>query len=280
MNAFIQEYNRQRNRKPVGDFEGLSPEQMHRLINFPFESPEVVEFPSLLDTEPSAPIAQMFSRLADAIGEDGLKPTAKGNLPLKVVREIARACLGEEGYAEFTWYGDIRSEEDYTDLNITRRVAELAGLIRRYKGKFILGHECRRLLKDGGIRAIYPMLFRTFEEKFNWGYADRYPEVGLVQSFFAYTLYLLTRHGQEWHENTFYEDAFLRAFPSVLDSVEPNAHETREVLARGMYSLRSFERFAKPLGLVEIDKTSEDRYGRVFKLKATALLRDAVRFHI
>ena len=159
-------------------------------------------------------------------------------------------------------------------------MAELAGLIRRYKGRFILGRECRKLLKDGGMRAIYPALLRAFAQKFNWGYSDGYPEVGLVQSFFAYTLYLLTRHGEELRVNTFYEDAFLRAFPSVLDTVKPTTYETREIIIRGVYSLRSLETFAELLGLVEIQRSSEDRYSQAFKLKATPVLGDAVRFHI
>lgn len=271
---------KQRNRRPIDDFDGLSSEQMHRLINFPFDYPEVVEFPSLLSAPPSAPIAVLFGMLADAIGEDGLKPTATGNLPLKVVRKIALNYLGEEGYAEHTRFGNIRGEENYSDLHVTRIVAGLAGLIRRYKGKFILSRECRKLLKDGGLSAIYPVLLRTHAEKFNWGYCDRYPEMGLVQSFFAYTLYLLDRHGDQRRDSTFYEDAFLRAFPSLVDTVEPTTYETRENIIRGMYSLRCLKTFAEFLGLVEIDRNSEDRLGRVFKLSKTPLLGDAVRFHL
>lgn len=261
-------------------FVGLSPDQMYRLINFPFESPGVVEFPSVLDTDPSAPIITLFRMLADAIGESGLKPTAKGNLPLKVVQEIARTYLGEEGYARFTRYGNIRSEENFYDLNVARAVAELAGLIRKYRGRFILGRECRKLLKGAGMRAVYPVLFRTFAEKFNWGYSDYYPEAGFVQNCFAYTLYLLARHGDEWRESTFYEDVFLRAFPSVTDSVKSNAYETRENTVRGMYSLRTLRRFAALMGLVEIDTSSENQYSLIFRLRTTPLIGEAVRFHI
>ena len=65
-----------------------------------------------------------------------------------------------------------------------------------------------------------------------------------------------------------------------MDTVEPTTYETRENIIRGMYSLRCLERFAAFLGLVEIDRNSEDRLSRVFKLRKTPLLGDAVRFHL
>lgn len=280
LQAFVRNINQQRNTRAIDDFEGLSSEQMHRLINFPFESPAVVEFPSMLGSPPSAPIATLFELLVDAIGENGLKPTATGNLPLKVVREAALAYWGEEKYREYTSYASIRSEDDFYELHVTRLVADLSGLVRKYKGKFILSSKCRKLLKDGGMPAVYPVLMRAFVEKFNWSYMDRYPETGLVQSFFAYTLYLLVRYGNEWRENTFYEDAFLRAFPLLVDAVEPTTYETRESIVRGMYSLRCFKRFAEFLGLIEIERDSDDQYGRVFKLRKTPLLGDVARFHL
>jgi tetratricopeptide (TPR) repeat protein len=279
LEAFIQQTSRQCDRRPRDDFQGLSPNHVHRLINFPFESTAIVEFPSVLSAPPSAPIAALFRMLADAIGESGLKPTATGNLPLKVVREIAQTYMGDEKYAEFTQYGSVRSESDFYDLHITRIVAGVAGLIRHYKGKFILSRECRRLLNGDGMLAIYPLLLRAHAEKCNWGYWDNYPQVGFVQSFFAYTLYLLDRYGDQWRENTFYGEAFLTAFPAIVDTVKPTTYKTREDIIRGMLSLRCLKRFAEFMGLVEIEPTSENFLGRVFRLRKAPLLGDAVRFH-
>ena len=203
-----------------------------------------------------------------------------GNLPPKVVREITLAYIGEDEYAKHTRFGNIRSEDDYRDLRVTRIVAQLAGLIRKYKGKFILSRKCRKLLKDGGMQAIYPVLLRTHAEKFNWGYWDHYPETGLVQSFFAYTLYLLDRCGDQWRENTFYEDACVRAFPAIVEAIQPVFAESRENTIRKMYSLRCLRRFAKFMGLIQIKPNPEDSHGRVFTLRKTPLLGDAVRFHL
>jgi hypothetical protein len=140
------------------------------------------------------PILRLFSLLADAIGEQGLKPTAKGNLPRNFCREAALAYWGEETYQERTRYGGINREEDFSDLHVTRLVAEFAGLIRKYNGRFILGRRCRRLLAEGGLAAIYPKLFKTYVEQFNWAYRDGHAELRFIQQAFLFTLYLLNRY--------------------------------------------------------------------------------------
>ncbi len=48
----------------------------------------------MLDSPPSAPIAALFGLLVDAIGEDGVKPTANGNIPLKIVAQDNAFSLG------------------------------------------------------------------------------------------------------------------------------------------------------------------------------------------
>jgi len=89
--AFLDQITQQQNRRQLDEFHGLSPEQMHQMLNFPFASPGLVRFPEVLDATPAAPILTLFQQLMDAIGEQGLKPTAKGNLPRKVCREAALA---------------------------------------------------------------------------------------------------------------------------------------------------------------------------------------------
>ncbi|MEA3412904.1 MAG: hypothetical protein U9R74_15395 [Pseudomonadota bacterium] len=108
------------------------------------------------------------------------------------------------------------------DLYVARLVAELAGLIRIYKGRFVLCRDCRSLLAGEGPAVLYPRLFRAYFEQFNWGYRDRYHELRFIQSAFLFTLYLPMRYGNTWRPQEFYEDGFLRAFPMVLNEVPPN----------------------------------------------------------
>lgn len=276
--AFVNQIAQQRNRRPLDEFHGLSPEQMHQILNFPFASDGLVHFPDVLDVDPVAPILTLFELLTDAIGEQGLKPTAKGNLPRNVFREAALTYLGEEKYREHTRFGNINREEDFDDLHVTRLVAELAGLIRKYKGRFILSRDCRRLLAGDGMAAIYPRLFRAYVEQFNWAYRDGYPELRLMQSTFLFTLYLLARYGDTWQPQEFYEDAFLGAFPMLLDEMPPNQVFSPEETVRRAYTWRSLVHFVGFLGLATVEPVSEGSLCHDYRMKALPLLGQMVQF--
>jgi len=101
-NAFLRKHMQKRNQDAVDDFHGLSPEKMHRFLHFPFDTPDLVAFPSCLDIKPEAPIISIFNLLVDAIGEQGLKATATGNLPRNFCRESALASPGEEEYQQWS----------------------------------------------------------------------------------------------------------------------------------------------------------------------------------
>ena len=99
-NAFLSRHMRQRNQASSDDFHGLSPEQMHRFLHFPFDSPALINFPAPLDITPQAPIMTLFNLLVNAVGDEGLKATATGNLPRNFCREAALNYLGEEELPE------------------------------------------------------------------------------------------------------------------------------------------------------------------------------------
>lgn len=278
-NAFLQDYMQQRNQQPLDDFAGLSTEQMHRLLYYPFESQELVHFPETLAGEPEAPILSLFGLLVEAIGEQGLKPTAKGNLPRSLCRETAQAYFGEEAYRDLTRYGNINKEEDFSDLHVTRLVAGMAGLLRKYKGRFILSRNCRSLLSRSGYAAIYPLLLRGYIREFNWAYQDGYPDLPLVQQSFLFTLYLLHRYGDQWRDAAFYEDHFLRAFPMMLGEVPPGPFSDPEEKLRTCYTLRTLVRFSEFLGLAALESIPlENSFLEDYRVKKTALFDEAVQF--
>jgi len=276
--AFAMQHAQQQNRRPRDEFHGLSPEQMRQILYRPFESTTLIHFPDKLDTRPTAPILELFSLLTDVIGERGLKPTAKGNLPRNFCREAALAYWGDEAYREHTRYGRINREEDFSDLHVTRLVAGLAGLIRKYKGRFILSRDCRRLLAGDGPVAIYPKLFKSYVQEFNWAYRDGYPELRFIQSAFLFTLYLLTRYGDTWRTQEFYENAFLRAFPVVLNEVPSNPIMSPEDTVCGCYTLRTLVHFVGFLGLAAVEPMSDDLLNRQYRIKALPLLAKVVEF--
>jgi hypothetical protein len=250
------------------------------MLNFAFETPSLIVFEDRLQTDPDAPITNLFELLIEAIGEKGLKPTATGNLPRNFCRAAALSHWGPTTYAERTEYGGINQEPDFLELHVTRLTAELAGLIRKYKGRFILSSECRRLLKLDGLRAIYPVLFRAYVRSFNWGYWDGYPDLRLLQSAFPFTLYLLKRQGASVKEHTFYEAAFLRAFPAITDDVPKGSflYTTPEKIVRDAYTWRTLLHFTAFFGLAEVKPKTDDFLCHEFNVKALPLLDQVVQF--
>jgi hypothetical protein len=278
--AFIGQQMGGVNQVSIDDFHGLSPEQMHRLLYFPFDTPELVTVPDRLDDEPQAPILTLFKLLCDAVGSDGLKATATGNLPRQFCRDAALALWGEEKYREETRYGEIRTEPDFFDLHVTRLLAVMARLMRLYKGKFVLIKECQKVLAKEGMAGIYPRLFRTFAREYNWSYRGGWQDVPMVQFSFLFTLHLLTRYGAEWRTSRYYEDCFLRAFPMLLHQVKSEGdYFTPEKVLRRAYSHRCLQGL-ELMGLIQIELDPADPYTGDFRLKSLPLLSQAVRFHL
>ena len=269
-----------KNRMVDNAFSGLSPEQMNMILYDPFDSPNCIRFTWSFEKEYSAPILTLFSLLAEAIGEDGLKPTAKGNLPQRFCREAALSYWGEKLHQEMTRFGKINKEEDFLDLNVARLVAEMAGLIRKYRGKFILSRECRRILKQQGLMGVYPLLFMTYIQEYNWGYGDRYNDLPFIQQSFAYTLYLLQRFTAQWQHQSFLEEKYIQAFPMLLTEFSDNDYTSPERQLSHCYTLRTIHRFAAFLGLVELEKVDKEKYLSDYQVRKLPLLDTVVSFSV
>jgi hypothetical protein len=269
-----------RNRQKLDEFRGLSAEQMHRFIYFPFGSPDLVRFSDKLpDLDPQPSVLRLLSLITAAIGEKGIKPTATGNLPRKLVREIALAHWGEVFYRERTRFGDLQGEADFRDLHTVRIVAELAGILRKYKGRIILGRRWRKPLADGDTSSFYLAMFRTFVEKFNWAYSWGFDEVPFIQQAFLYSLYLLTIDGAEFRPPEHYAAAFMKAFPVVLDEVEETPLFSREERLSMVYIQQTIYGFMHLFGLVEVGGDNAVVRG-IGPIRKTHLLENLISFDI
>lgn len=281
-NAFADQFMQRRNQAPMDDFCGLSPDQMSELLYAPLDSPHLVRFPDVLPGAPRAPSMTLFNIIADAIGEAGLKATAKGNLPRRVCVAAADALRAEdvEGHTSLRVSRPNR-EDDFPELVVVRRVAQFAGLIRKYKGRFLLTRRGRELLDQSGPAGAYPTLLRAYATKFNWAWADGYPELPFIQHSFAFSLYLLSRFGGEERSSSFYEDAFLRAFPALVNEAEPRPYASAEDQVRRCFTIRVLERFAWFMGLVTMPRdTSGEPPFTAWRVRKTALLDEAVVFSV
>lgn len=279
LNGLMQATILAENARPIDEFLGLSPSQMHLLLNKPFESQEIVTF----DTEwfpKSAVLIRIFSMLADGIGIQGVKATGKGNLPLQLSREI-RNIIPENNFRSLP-FNKIRSEEDFMELNIVRIISRMGGLIQLKKGKYYLTKKGKLLSQPQNRSMLFNNLFQTYVTKFNWGYCDGYPdhrEMYLIQNSWLFSLYCLSMLGEKWRPFTFYEDRFIEAFPSIIEYVEGDRYKTAEQVIRRCYSLRVLERFAYFFGLINMRRIeSKDSYDNSFELIASNI-REWLYFH-
>src|SRR5699024_10058802 len=240
--AFAEDFLLQHNRRKIEEFHGLSAEQMSQMLYAPFDSPDLVasraEVP--LATCNSTPLGWLFLSLIEEIGEKGIKPTAKGNLPRALCRGLAEAYQSDFRQDDDVWRSPVSTETDFIELHIAHVVARLAGFVRKYKGRIIGSQKCRQRIRKNDGTGLDPAPLHTYVRKFNWAYWDSYPEVPMVQQSFLFTLYLLTRYGDEERSIEFYVDAFLNAFPVLANEIadESPYAETPEKALKRLYTYR------------------------------------------
>ncbi len=278
LQAVLDRYSLRANSSPMDDFHGLSPEQMHRFLHMPFESPELVTFPPVLQMEPESKASFILSMLIEGIGENGIKLTARGNLGQKFSRQASREYYAR--YSDsFLANLSVRSETNFEPLHAIRLTAQLAGLVRKYKGRLLLTKKCKKALKSHGLRELYPQLLHAYIQKFNWGYRDAFQEIAFLQQSFLFTLYLLHKYGNTWRSATFYSDNYLRAFPMILQEIEPKPYEPPEDTLQHCYILRTLQRFAGFFGLADLEQVSENPLIREYRVRSTGLLNEIVQWH-
>jgi len=150
----------------------------------------------------------------------------------------------------------------------------MAGLVRKYRGRFIRSRLCRQWLDPLNLPAIYDRIFKTYTAEFNWAFGDYFPEIPILQQSFLFTLYLLQRYGKKWRSEEFYQDAFLTAFPTALQGIETEINLTPVEVIRLSYTRRCLNNFTQFLGLSEIRPapTADNRYA--IEIRGTAHLWD------
>lgn len=269
-----------RNDTPLEDFSGLTPNEMTAFIYQPFDTPELIELPTVLSGPPSAPILDLLLPLFAALDAKPLTLTAKGNLPTAFCRELSATYQPpHDPYAHYIGR-NARNEDSFWELHLARTVADLAGLVYKRTGKLHLTRRAAKLLGDHGPAGIYPVLFETYTRKYNWAYADRYPPLPFIQGAWAFTCYLLQHHGHSARPESFYSQRFLTAFPTLLEEAEPTAYRSPEEVAAHCYEIRALRRFLGFFGLVDHTWVREPKTLATATLTRAPLLLDVVRFQV
>ena len=244
-----QQISARHNNMPLQEFLGLSPTQMHSILCHPLKSPELVTFND--NWMPKDAIAmQIFNQLTDAIGEKGIKATAKGNLPLQLCRDILAAI--PKGLLQLPAL--IHTEIEFNALNVVRIIAEIAGLIERSNTRFMLSSLGQELTQANNQSSLFNCLLKTYVSKFNWRYSDGYPVIHIIQTGWLFSLYCLSIFGNTWRPYDFYADKFLCAFPMAINEFNETKYISAKQQFYHCYQIRTLERFANFWGLIETRK--------------------------
>ncbi len=208
----------------------------------------------LTDDQMDAPILEQVDLLLGAIPEKGLKLTQKGNLPTKVVKEIALCCpSGSEG--RFLKYTKRYLEEEQVSVGRARVVCEAGKLVKIVKGKMLPGSMAEAYRAAGSAEKYLYLLW--FYGKVNLGYFDRMQETELIDSL-AFLLLQIIRDKQVMFRSVDAYSAFLiDTFPDIAERVEeeiePDSYFSEDSFDEfeRMLKIRLCKNYYLPFGLIE-----------------------------
>lgn len=262
VHEILEQVQRQRNHAGLDDFQGLSPAQMHHAHYNPFGPCEWWRlFAGLNAIDLSnVPFLKLFLWLAEELGEDGVKATAKGNLPVKLcnhLNTLRREQLPDR--FDFAYRSRINTETEFQFLHVVRLTAGMAGLLRKYKSKFVLTKKAKKWLLEGDLVALYKSLFTAYVSEYNWAYTGRGGFCEVMQDAWLFNLYLLSKHGETPLDTAQYSRWFTRAFPGSLASLQSSYRSPRDALEM-LYRVDCINHFAERFGLVKVVVVDDQKF--------------------
>lgn len=251
LDQFLSQFFQAQNQRGIPDFEGYSPNAMDFILYDTFGPKSPIQLQALGEADmQKIPLLNQVKYLMGIIESEGeLKLTARGFLPVRVVADIhAQQFIPQEPIeAEII---KVKKEKDSRTINLTRILLEISNLTKKRKNKLSLTKKGREALKDSN--KLLEHIFLTFVNKFNWAYYDLYVDQPVGQLGMGFSLILLNKYGSKKRKDIFYAEKYFKAFPALISYFVPRPLSTAEVQAHRCYVLRTFTRFLKYFGLVEL----------------------------
>lgn len=278
LQSHIDKIIHQQNNQGIPDFEGYSPYEMNQILYSTFEQESPIKLQKLSDSDyQKIPILNQVKYLTGLIDKAGeIKLTKKGFLPTKIVSELYQQRFLKDEFIE-NGISKLYKETDSMSVNLTRILLELARLTKKRNGKLSLTKSSAKILADN--YKLLRLILLTFAKKFNWAYYDGFGENQIGQLGWGFSLILLSKYGNEKRLDSFYAEKYFKAYPNLLESIEPN-YGTLKSYTTGCYSIRTFDRFLDYFGLIKIDKegrgletknyiTKTDLFDRLINISST-----------
>ena len=243
------EFMKGKNNVPLQEFCGFSATQMSHLLYEPFTSDSTIVFNESISPPMNSPVMIALSELIEGIPADGVKATAKGNLPMAICRPAAAKLFEHAPERGRYRYEKFRTEEDLMPLLLVRLLLGIGGYLKKTKGRFNWTKKGRDFISRSKGHC-YLELFKLAATRFSWGYFDGYPDVPIIQQGFAFTLFLVQSYGDHPKPESFYTQLFLEAFPMGLMEIDGSDLQEADSRFESCYTVRSFDRFMEYFGLI------------------------------
>lgn len=156
---------------------------------------------------------------------------------------------GDQGEPEFVDLDDINQA---LAVSLTRLLLDIAGYIKKLKGRLLLKKPAAtRLAKQGWLR-VYRDILNVALSQFNWAWMDHYEGLEDVQYIGPFCFWLLSEKGGEWLPVQDCLSDMLKAFPRLPLAAYPVSYASEEQQARWVLDSRMIRLF-RWLGLIELD---------------------------
>jgi hypothetical protein len=219
------------------DFDGLSSEQMHKLLYYNCDENMIkIKDNKGLDI----PLIKQIAYYLNIIGENKeIKLTKVGNLPPSIVKDIYSKKFISDRDIELG-ITKLTKETDSVTVELTNILCQGGRLIKKVNGKISLTAVGKKVM---AAENYLPIVLKTFCSKFNWAYFDSYEDAEIGRLGCYYSIYLLAKYGGEKRESLFYANKYFEALFKKYVGINTRYHHS--------YVLRTFDRFLKFFGFLE-----------------------------
>jgi len=204
-----------------GDFCGLSPNQVHELLQSPLDCPTVfnggVDKPSASQALESAPVIRMLQALFEDLQDKGLRLTPKGNLPMRQVQAMMNAGARPPfSTGTLEAYALKKTCPGAPDTPAGRTGQHPQG-----QGQADAEKAVQARVKKGDWLPLYQDIVSATLSQFNWAWQDYYEGLEGVQYVGPFGFWLLHRYGGQWRPVPAYLNQMLTAFPALIETAFP-----------------------------------------------------------
>ena len=239
------------NNKNLFEMERQGIEYLFQIIKDPVGERSPLFFKRLNEKDlKKVPMLNQILYLMNYINEAGEIPLTKtGNLKTALVDELYNQGFVQYYYIQ-TVITKLHGQNSSLTINLTKILLDISDLTKKRYNKYSLTKRGEKLLQKPNQLLQY--IFHLFGETFNMAYFDGYPDDGIGNVGYGFTLLLLNKFGNESREAAFYANEYLDLVPQFLNKPFDSLLEERESAQRA-YILRTFNRFLDFFGIIEID---------------------------